>query len=440
MTTAASLMTVLAGNDANQMLIAPDQGDRVTGCLHALAAHPNAKDIFATLDLHMHDDYWPAADSWQSQLKPYNVKDGILQIPVKGVLLHNFPYAVGSYATGYYYIQKAMERGLEDPAVRGIAFVCDSPGGTVAGCFELVDRIYDNRKRKPMASFAHEHAYSAAYAVASAPKKITVSRTGGVGSIGVVTQHVDWSKALAQEGIKITYIFAGKHKVDGNPNEPLSDSAKERIQARIDETYGIFCAAVARNRGIDEKAIRKTEALTFTATEAVDQKLADAIGPLDEALAEFFNCLDAGDGDDEMTTEANKGGVAQADHEAALSAASKAAAKAAKDRISGIKALDEAKKRPAAAEACAMDTEMSVEEAKAFLAKLPEEGAAAAAPAPTNAANPDFKGAMDQTQPGPGAGAGAETQTVELTQEQKDDAAAKRILANRFGDEPVAKK
>ncbi len=67
--------------------------------------------------------------------------------------------------------------------VKGIAFVIDSPGGHVAGNFDLVDKIFAARDVKPIRAFAAENAYSAAYSIASAAQSITVARTGGVGSI-----------------------------------------------------------------------------------------------------------------------------------------------------------------------------------------------------------------------------------------------------------------
>lgn len=420
----------LAVGDFEPILISPDQSQKVTAFLRALSAHADAPKLLDTANhQNAHDDYWPQAGSWDCAYKPYIVKAGVLQIPVKGMLLHNFPYAAGTYATGYYYIQKALERGLADPDVKGIALVCDSPGGHVAGCFELVDRIYAGRKIKPIQSFAHEHAYSAAYAVASAGNKVTVSRTGGVGSIGVVTMHMSIEKMLADAGIEITFIYAGKHKKDGNPYEALSEDAKARIQARIDETYGVFCGSVARNRGIDESKIRKTEALTFSATEAVDRGLADKVGPLDEAMSEFCASLMGATGDTKMTTEAKT--VAQADHDKAVADARTAAVASERARIAGIKGLDVAKARPAAAEQVAMKTTMSVDEAKDFLAGLPEEKPAeAAAPAaPTNSGAPDFKAAMDTSKDGPGAAAPATGQT----QADKDTAASARILAAKFG-------
>lgn len=423
----------LVGGDFDPILVAPDQSGRITACLRSMASDPKFRDLMADAANMMHDDFWPAADSWQASYKPYVVKAGILHIPVKGALLHNFPYAMGSYATGYYYIQKALERGLADPEVKGIALVCDTPGGHVAGCFELCDRIYDARKVKPIRAFAHEHAYSAGYAVASAAQQITVSKTGGVGSIGVVTMHINFQKALEMEGVEITFIYAGEHKVDGNPYQALSAGAKKRIQTRIDETYGVFVSQVARNRKLSTKEVASTEALTYTASEAVSEGLADKIGAFDEAMAEFCAYIMGDTGDTKMTTESKT--VAQADHEAAVAQAAAQARADAKARIVAIKGLDEAKARPSAAEACAMDTDMTVEQAKAFLAKLPEEAKAAAAPAaaavPTNGGNPAFEAAMAGATPGPGAAA---EPAKPQTDAEKDAAAAARVLAARFGE------
>ncbi|TOL42864.1 serine peptidase, partial [Vibrio parahaemolyticus] len=71
----------------------------------------------------------------------------------------------------------------------GICLDIDSPGGEVAGCFDLVDLIYELRGKKPIYAILSENAYSAAYAIASAADKIYVPRTGGVGSVGVIVIH-----------------------------------------------------------------------------------------------------------------------------------------------------------------------------------------------------------------------------------------------------------
>jgi signal peptide peptidase SppA len=322
----------------------------------------------------MSDDFWPASDSWLAAYRPYIVKSGILLIPVKGVLIHGLGYAFGSYATGYVYIAKALERGLADPDVKGIAFICDSPGGHVAGNFELVDKIYAARGQKPMRGYASESAYSACYSIISAtdPGYVTVSRTGGVGSIGVVTMHIDVSEAMANEGVKVTFIHFGKHKVDGNAYEALPPEVKERIQARIDSLGEIFVSTVARNRGMDAKAVRDTEALTFTAEEATSNGLADEIGALDDAIAAFAADL-SNQEDTKMTAAIRSMANSPTRDQPSANVAEANRARAELKRVAEIMALPESATRQSSARTTALETDMTVEQAKAFLARLPEE-------------------------------------------------------------------
>lgn len=284
-------------------LVAPHQRERFESCLAAIATEATmlGEAMAATRGS---DEFWTELGERGTRvLRPYVVKDGLLLLPVKGVLLHAFPFQLFDYATGYEYIWKAFERGLGDKDVKGIALVVDSPGGMVAGNFDLVDRMFAARGTKPVRAFAAESAYSAAYSIASVADRLVVSRTGGVGSIGVVTTHLDISKAYDEIGFKVTFIYAGAHKVDGNPFEPLPDAVKARIQERIDALYAVFVDTVARNRNLDAAAVRATEAQTFTATEAKANGLSDAIGALDDALAEFSaDITNPRTGDETMTT------------------------------------------------------------------------------------------------------------------------------------------
>lgn len=358
------------------------------------------------------DNFWPEAGSWAAQFRPYVVKDGILQIPIKGVLMHDFNWQIFTFATGYGYVKKAIERGLADENVRGIALLINSGGGEVAGNFDLVDTIFNARGKKPIRAFASEHAYSAAYSIASAADSITVARTGGVGSIGVVTSHVDYSEALEEAGIKVTFIHAGKHKVDGNPYEALSAEVKERIQERIDSLYKVFVATVARNRGISEEDVRATEALTFTASEALSKRLADNIGSLDDGLAAFAADLKLNNGGTIMSNQKDTATVDQTAIDAAKAEGRaegkaeghKEGVQAERARISGILNSDAAKTRAKAAANIALTTDMTVEQATGLLNTLGEE--AAQAPAATAGKTP-FETAMEGSG-NPNLGAGAE--------------------------------
>ena len=404
-------ISTLAAQFASQpVLVAEDMKDQFEALLHGAVEQEQWATLEAAAGSFLEDDFW---DDDYEDFRPYEVNsDGILFIPVKGVLLHNFPYQFGNWATGYQYIEKAVMRGLEDMNVKGIALLCNSPGGMVAGCFETVDRIYARRGEKPIRAFAHEAAYSAAYAIASGADSIVVSRTGGVGSIGVVTSHIDLSKMYEQAGIKQTFIFAGKHKVDGNSSEPLSADAKERIQVRIDELYDVFVSSVARNRGMEEQAVRDTEALPHTATQVVSNGLADSIGPLDDAVAQFCVELSTPDTGDETMSENkdNTAVVEQAVHEKAVADARAEGFSegevAAKIRIGAILGSEEAKGREDLANHFAFKTGMSAEDALAALSVSPKaaaEGFGGNADAQSPEGEGGFEAAMEHGNPEVGA-------------------------------------
>lgn len=216
----------------------------------------------------------------------YDLQSGVAIVRIGGILIHEedfFSYWFGE--SGYGGIRAAFDQALADPEAKAIVLHVNSPGGEVAGCFDLAEHIYAARGTKPVVAILDESAYSAAYALACAADLITVPRTGGTGSIGVVTMHVDITKALDEFGIKVTTIQFGARKTDSYPTTPLSSDAQKRFQADIDAIGEMFVDLVARCRDIPAAAVRKMEAGTFLGEAGVEQKLADAVLSPSEAFA-----------------------------------------------------------------------------------------------------------------------------------------------------------
>jgi signal peptide peptidase SppA len=399
------------------VLVDPDRVSEFEGCISQFIAHERF-DVFQTRpDSVQSDDYWPQPDSWESGYKPYNVQNGVLQIPVMGVLINRMGYQIGRYATGYTYIERAFARGQEDGNVQAIAFVIDSPGGEAAGNFELVDKLFAGRGDKPMRAFVADAAYSGGFSIATACDEIVVTRSGGTGSVGVVTMHVDMSGYLSRLGLKVTFIKAGKHKVDGNSMEPLSDTALKRIQGRIDKIYGVFVSTVARNRDMSEDDVRETEALTYDAEESITVGFADRIGALDEELAAFELEIADNNGEGPMTTKTSPGATAETvsteDHVAAVAAAQTTGAKAEQTRFATVMQSENYKGREALAQKMLTTTSLSAAEITGLLEDAPKVEAAPAKTeepkkeeaAPQAGARNHFKERMD-AEGGPEVGAG----------------------------------
>ncbi|MEW6778197.1 MAG: hypothetical protein AB1405_18010, partial [Bdellovibrionota bacterium] len=69
--------------------------------------------------------------------------------------------------TSYESLSREFNALLKDPAIGAIVLNVDSPGGEVAGAFDLADEIFQARGKKPILAFAHDLAASAAYLLAS---------------------------------------------------------------------------------------------------------------------------------------------------------------------------------------------------------------------------------------------------------------------------------
>jgi signal peptide peptidase SppA len=218
----------------------------------------------------------------------YRVSEGVAIISAMGGLVHRTRLdADSSLLIGYNDLAADVEDALAKSDVHAIALVMDSPGGEVSGAFQLAERIYAARGRKPMVAVADGMAASAAYLAASAADEVVLTNTSYVGSIGVVMRHVDFSRALANEGISVSHIFAGEHKVDGNPYQPLPDAVRAHLQADIEGLYQMFVSAVAQHRGMAEQAVRDTRAAIYRGGAAVAARLADRIGTADAVVAEL---------------------------------------------------------------------------------------------------------------------------------------------------------
>ncbi|MFP3032858.1 MAG: S49 family peptidase [Wolbachia sp.] len=204
-------------------------------------------------------------------------------IPIHGILTkksETFDDIFGM--TSYNQIEAQITQAIEDSDIETILLDIDSPGGEVNGVFDLADFIYSARGKKRIIAIANDDAYSAAYAIASSAEKVFVSRTSGVGSIGVIASHIDQSGFDEKQGIKYTTVFAGSRKNDLNPHEPITSESLENLKSEVNRLYGMLVELIARNRNLSVEAIKSTEAGLYFGEKAVEIGLADGITILSE--------------------------------------------------------------------------------------------------------------------------------------------------------------
>ncbi|MBW2623966.1 MAG: S49 family peptidase [Deltaproteobacteria bacterium] len=214
-------------------------------------------------------------------------------IPIQGSLVNRtYGLSPDSMLQTYDDIRNEFNAALDSDS-EAILFDINSPGGTASGVFDLVDEIYEARGEKPIYAMANDAAYSAAYAIASATDKIFLSRTGHVGSIGVIAKHQDKSAANEKAGIKYTTIFKGARKADLSPDAPLSDEARAMLEEEVEDVFNLFAKTTARNLNMPVAQVIATEAGIFMGDKAVLKGLAHEVIAAKDVQAKILAELDA---------------------------------------------------------------------------------------------------------------------------------------------------
>lgn len=272
----------------------------------------------------------------------WSLKDGVALMNVEGPLLDRGEYFCGDIFHGYDTILAALREASEDERVRGIFVRESTPGGVVAGGLPaLAEWMRENGARaggKPIHVYA-DMACSAGYWMAASADKIIAPRVGLVGSIGAVIVHENWSKALKEVGVEITPIQFGAKKTDGAWWEALSDSAREDLQAEIDQCGRDFVADVVAGRPqLSADEVIATEARVFMGhhdaaeRSALALKLVDAHASEEAAFAELRDMV-AGSGS--VSTPATGTQTAGAARGRASASAAKEASMATKPKAGG---------------------------------------------------------------------------------------------------------
>jgi signal peptide peptidase SppA len=225
----------------------------------------------------------------QSSLEMIPAKSGksIAVVKAAGTLMKSQSSMGG---TSTVQLRKDIRQAAADPNVSGILLAIDSPGGTVAGTWELANDVGRARQAKPVYAWVDDLAASAAYWAASQSSAVYAGNpTAKVGSIGTFQAVYDTSDAATKEGVKVHLISTGPLKGLGVPGTAVTDDHLTHLQTLVNEAQTHFDAAVRKGRGMTATQLAAVRSGgVFPAAEAADLKLIDGIKSFDktvEALA-----------------------------------------------------------------------------------------------------------------------------------------------------------
>jgi len=187
-------------------------------------------------------------------------------------------------------VYRQIKTARQDKHVKGLIVRVTSPGGTISASDQIYNEIrkFRHEQNKPVVAFMQGIATSGGYYASVACDKIVAEPTALTGSVGVIMGHFVFQKLLEEKlGIQPVIIKSGKKKDWPSPFRQFTEEQRQYIQDKlISPFYNRFVDIVADARPSltlsDVK--RLADGSIYNAAEALDEKLIDQIGYLDEAI------------------------------------------------------------------------------------------------------------------------------------------------------------
>ena len=188
-------------------------------------------------------------------------------------------------------LKAQLDLAAGDSNVKGVLLKISSPGGEVTACDNLYHEL--NRYRattgRPVVAYIDTMGASGGLYAAMGADTVISHPTAIVGSIGVIMQSLDLSRAIAAFGVEIDPIKSGKMKDINTPWRSMTKAERLVLQKLVDDMYQRFVTIVDSGRKkLDRaKVLELADGRVFSGIEAARVGLVDRTGYIEDAVDEL---------------------------------------------------------------------------------------------------------------------------------------------------------
>ena len=192
-------------------------------------------------------------------------------------------------------LKAQLDLAAADSGVQGVLLRIASPGGEVTACDNLYHEVKKFRAEpgKPEVAYIDSIGASGGLYAAMGADAVISQPTAIVGSIGVIMQSMDLSRAIAAFGIEMDPIKSGKMKDLNTPWRSMTKAERLVLQKLVDDMYQRFVDVVAASRKqLDRaKVLELADGRVFSGIEAARVGLVDRTGYIEDAVGEISSRL-----------------------------------------------------------------------------------------------------------------------------------------------------
>ncbi len=183
-------------------------------------------------------------------------------------------------------IIRQLKEAREDPTVRAVVLRINSPGGTSAASEEIGYEVKKTSDAgKPVVVSMSDVAASGGYWVSAYADRILANGSTTTGSIGVISQIVNYSELYDRVGIEYITIKSGEFKDMGSDARDPTEKELQILQEMVDDIFDQFVEVVADGRNMSEDRVRElADGRVYSGRQALELGLVDEIGNYYQAI------------------------------------------------------------------------------------------------------------------------------------------------------------
>lgn len=211
----------------------------------------------------------------------YYASGDIVQDPKAATMFGNNDYIASRK------VCKDLEDLMNDDDVKAVVVRINSGGGDAYASEQMWHQMSELRKVKPVVVSMGDYAASGAYYMSAPASWIVAQPNTLTGSIGIFAVIPDFSGLVTTKlGVRFDEVKTNRNSTFGNlMARPFNAEETAMLQASVNRGYNLFRQRVADGRHLTIESVEKiAQGRVWLATDALNIKLVDQLGGIDEAV------------------------------------------------------------------------------------------------------------------------------------------------------------